>query len=90
MLPDLIGATRDYWRKLDEVEAAYRRHELTTAEVNAQVEALMVELGNTRRQLLRDSWAIFQTFVQQQGDALAGMAALGVLAYVWLVANGQA
>jgi hypothetical protein len=89
MLPDLIGATRDYWRKLDAVEAAYRRNELTAAEVNTQVKALMVELGQTRRQMLRDSWAIAQTFARQQGDALAGVAALGVLAYVWLVVKGQ-
>ncbi|PSR19341.1 hypothetical protein C8255_02625 [filamentous cyanobacterium CCP3] len=87
MLPDLIGATRDYWRKLDEVEAAYQRNELTLNEVNAEVKALMVELGQTRRQLLRDSWAIAQRFVQRQGDALAGVAALGVLAYVWLAVN---
>jgi hypothetical protein len=40
--------------------------------------------------MLRDSWAIAQTFARQQGDALAGMAALGVLAYVWLVVKGQA
>ena len=90
MLPDLIGATRDYWRKLDAVEAAYRRHELTAAEVNTQVKSLMVELGQTRRQMLRDSWAIAQTFARQQGEALAGVAALGVLAYVWLVVKGQA
>ena len=90
MLPDLISATRDYWRKLDAVEAAYRRHELTAAEVNAEVKALMVELGQTRRQMLRDSWAIAQTFARQQGEALAGVAALGVLAYVWLVVKGQA
>ncbi|MBE9158177.1 hypothetical protein IQ265_15270 [Nodosilinea sp. LEGE 06152] len=85
-----MGATRDYWRKLDAVEAAYQRDELTIEEVNAEVKALMAELGQTRRQLLRDLWAIAQTFVNQQGEALAGVAALGVLAYVWLVANGQA
>lgn len=87
MLPDLIGATRDYWHQLDELEAAYRRNELTTKEVNAQVKVLMIELGQTRRQLLRDSWAIFQTFVARQGDALAGVTALGALAYVWLVVS---
>ncbi|MGF1517352.1 MAG: hypothetical protein ACFCVB_06050 [Nodosilinea sp.] len=87
MLPDLIGTTRDYWRKLDELEAAYRRNELTAQEVDAQVQALMVELGQTRRQLLRDSWAIFQNFIARQGDALAGVTALGALAYVWLVVS---
>jgi hypothetical protein len=87
MIPDLIGATRDYWRKLDQLEAAYRRNEFTPKEVNAQVKALMVELGQTRRQLLRDSWAIFQAFIARQGDALAGVTALGALAYVWLVVS---
>lgn len=87
MLPDLIGATRDYWRQLDAVEAAYRRGELTLDQVNAQVKALMADLGKTRRQLLRDSWAILQNFGRQQGDALAGITALGALAYVWLVVS---
>lgn len=87
MLPDLIGATRDYWRQLDAVEAAYRRGELTPDQVNAQVKALMADLGKTRRQLLRDSWAILQNFGRQQGDALAGITALGALAYVWLVVS---
>lgn len=90
MFPDLMGATRDYWRKLDAVEAAYQRHELTPKEVNAEVKALMAELGQARRQTLRDVWATFQVFLQRQGDALAGVAAIGVLAYIWLLSNGQA
>lgn len=88
MFPDLIGATRAYWRKLDEVEAAYRRDELTLEEVNIRVRDLMAELGQTRQQTLREAWAILQTFMQQQGEALAGVAAIGILAYVWLTLNG--
>ncbi|HSM82720.1 MAG TPA: hypothetical protein VLS96_13600 [Nodosilinea sp.] len=90
MFPDLIGATRDYWRKLDQVEAAYRRKELNAREVDARVQVLMAELGQTRRKALRDFWAALQVFLQQQGEAIAGVAAIGVLAYVWLVFNGQA
>lgn len=90
MLFDLMGATRDYWRKLDAVEAAYKRDELTLAEVDAEVKALMAELGQARRKALRGVWAILQGFVQQQGEAVAGVAVIGVLAYVWLVFNGQA
>jgi len=90
MFPDLIGATRDYWRKLDEVEAAYRRKELNPEEVDARVQMLMVELGQTRRKALRDFWATLQVFLQQQGEAVAGVAVIGVLAYVWIVFNEQA
>jgi hypothetical protein len=90
MFFDLIGATRAYWRKLDEVEAAYRRNELSLEEVDARVKALMVELGQARRQTLRDFCATWRVFLQQQGDALAGVAAIGVMAYVWLVLINQA
>lgn len=90
MFPDLIGATRDYWRKLDAVEAAYKRSELTLAEVDAEVKALMVELGQTRRKALRDVWATVQVFLQQQSEAISGVAVIGVLTYVWLTLNGQA
>jgi hypothetical protein len=85
MFTDLLSATRDYWHKLDEVEAAYKRDEMTIEEVDAEVHRLMNELGTHRRQALRDFWASFQYFVQQQRDLLAGTAVLGVLAYVWLV-----
>jgi hypothetical protein len=90
MFPDLIDATRDYWRKLDELEAAYKRNELNLEEVDAQVHALMVDLGQARRRSLREAWAILQAFLQRQGEAVAGVAVIGVLAYVWLVFNGQA
>jgi hypothetical protein len=90
MFADLLDTTRDYWRKLDEVEAAYTRNELTLEEVNAKVHALMAELGEARRQALRDFWAVVQVFVQQQKDTLAGVVTIGVLAYLWLVFTSQA
>ncbi len=90
MFFDLIDATRDYWRKLDEVDAAYRRNELNLEEVDARVQSLMVELGQARRKALRDFWATLQVFLQQQREAVTGVAVIGLLAYGWLVFNGQA
>lgn len=48
MNPNLLEATQEYWHKLNELEAAYQRGEVTLEEVDAKVEALMVELGRTR------------------------------------------
>ena len=84
MPTDLISATRSYWRKLDEVEAAYKRDELSIQEVNAEVKRLMTELGVARRRALRDGWAILQNFVRQQRETIAGTAAIAALAYFWI------
>ncbi|WP_039725351.1 hypothetical protein [Leptolyngbya iicbica] len=81
---DLLQATRDYWRKLDEVEAAYQRGELSVPEVNARVHELMTELGEARRQTFKDLWASLQVTVSQQREAIAGTVAVGLLAYLWL------
>jgi hypothetical protein len=85
MFTDLTEATRDYWKKLDDVEAAYKRDEMTVQEVDAEVQQLMMELGNARRRALKDFWASLQYFVNQQREAIAGVAAIAGLAYVWLV-----
>jgi hypothetical protein len=90
MFSGLIGATQDYWQKLDEIEDAYKRNELTPKEVDASVKALIAELGQSRRDALRDSGAIFQAFLQRQGDAVAGFVTIGGLAYVWLALNRAA
>ena len=84
MPTDLISATRSYWRKLDEVEAAFKRDELSIQEVNAEVKRLMTELGVARRRALRDGWAILQNFVRQQRETIAGTAAIAALAYFWI------
>ncbi|MEM6435934.1 MAG: hypothetical protein AAF773_19090 [Cyanobacteria bacterium P01_D01_bin.115] len=84
MLTDLTSATRDYWRKLDAVEAAYQRGELSIQAVDAEVKQLMAELGAARRQALRDFWVTLQVFVGQQREAIAGTAAIMVLAYFWI------
>jgi hypothetical protein len=77
MFTDLFSATQDYWRKLDEVEAAYKRDEMTLEEVNAEVQRLMIDLGNHRRRAIKDFWASLQYFIQQQREVLAGTAVIG-------------
>jgi hypothetical protein len=81
---NLLQATRDYWKKLDAVEAAYQRGELSVPEVNARVHDLMAELGATRRQALKELWASAQVTLSQQREAIAGTVAVGLLAYLWL------
>lgn len=83
-MTDLLQATRDYWKKLDDVEAAYQRGELSVPEVDARVHTLMAELGATRRQALKDVWASVQVTLSQQREAIAGTVAIGLLAYLWL------
>lgn len=85
MFTDLSSATRKYRKKLDKVEAAYKRNELTIEEVDAEVQRLMTELGDARRRALREFWASLQYFVRQQRDEIATLTALGLLAYLWLV-----
>ncbi len=81
---DLIEATKIYWRKLDELEAAYRRRELSTHEVNVRVEALMAELGQSRREALRSAWASLRHTVQQYADVIVGSVCVLALAYFWI------
>ncbi len=45
MFPNLFQATFDYWRKLDELEAAYQKGEIPLKEVDARVADLMAELA---------------------------------------------
>ena len=83
-MPDLIDATTDYWKKLDELEAAYQRDEVSLREVDARVQELMEELGRSRRRALTAFWASFRYTLRQQWDAIAGVACIAALACVWL------
>ena len=49
MFPNLLEATKEYWRKLDELEAAYQQGEIPLEEVDARVTELMAELAQERR-----------------------------------------
>ena len=87
MIPDLMAATRDYWHQLDQLEAAYQRGEVSTAEVNAKVKALMAGLSRSRRESFTALWSGMGRFWEEQRDAIVGVAGLGVLTYGWLLAR---
>lgn len=85
MFPNLFGATQDYWRKLDRLEARYRRGELSIEEVDAQVQHLMVELGEERRRSLGMMVSLFQDWLTRHRENLILCAAIALLLYGWLL-----
>jgi hypothetical protein len=87
MIPNLLEATNTYWRSLNELEAAYQRGDLSLEEVDAEVKALMRELGRERRASLRLMWASLNRFWQEQRELVFGLGLTGVLTYVWVVAK---
>lgn len=84
MIPDLIDATADYWKKLDELEAAYQRDEVSLPEVDARVKQFTDELGRSRQEALSAFWASLQHTVTQQRDTIAGVIGIAALSFVWL------
>lgn len=85
MFPNLLEATKDYWRKLDELEAAYKRGEVSLAEVDARVPELMAELGRERRAALDYLFASWRRLWNEQRETIAGIAFLAILTYSWVV-----
>jgi len=85
MGPNLLEATNDYWQKLNALDAAYRRGEVTLDEVDARVKVLMAELGQSRREAFRYFLNGVQRSWHEQQELLLGTALLGVCAYSWWV-----
>jgi chromosome segregation ATPase len=85
MIPDLMEATRDYWRELDELEAAYQRGDVSIAEVNAKVRKLMTNLSRSRRESFAYLFSGIRRVWNEQREAIVGVAGLGVLTYGWLL-----
>ena len=83
-MPDLIQATQDYWKELDKLEAAYRKDEVSIEEVDARVEELMQDLGETRRETWRFFAVSFRRFWTEQKELVLGGAAIAVLTYTWI------
>lgn len=87
VMPDLLNATRDYWRKLDELEAAYQRGDVSLKEVDATVQTLMQELGRSRRLALRAFARQIGLFWQNQRDTIVATVLIGCLTYAWVVVS---
>ncbi len=87
MLPNLLEATTEYWHKLNELEAAYQRGEVSIEEVDAKVQSLMAELGRERRATLSYVVNGFCHLWNEQRETIVGIAILGIISYAWAVVS---
>lgn len=84
MVPNLLEATNNYWRQLNQLDAAYRRGEVSLEEVDARVQELIAELGRERRATLYYLWYGIQQAWHQQKELLLGGGLLLAFTYIWL------
>jgi hypothetical protein len=85
MFPNLLEATRQYWRKLDELELAYQQGEVSLEEVNGRVKELMAELGQERRAAMQFFFGSLSRFWAEQKEVAIGLGLIGMLTYTWIV-----
>jgi len=84
MFPNLFEATKTYWRKLDELEAAYQQGKVSTEVVNATVAELMAELAQERRAALSGFWQTWQHWLVGRKDTILGFAIVAIAIYGWV------
>ncbi len=82
---NLIAATRRYWKKLDDLEASYKRGEVSLEEVDARVSELMQELGQERRETFHVLIESSKHLWHQQREVILGVVFLGIVSYAWLL-----
>ncbi|MGK7872464.1 MAG: hypothetical protein AB4426_03890 [Xenococcaceae cyanobacterium] len=87
MFPNLLEATKEYWRKLDELEAAYKQGEIPLEEVDARVAELMAELAQERRAAFTYFWRGWQHWLTAQRETLIGLAILALVTYAWVLVS---
>ncbi|MGF1542316.1 MAG: hypothetical protein ACFCU5_18040 [Pleurocapsa sp.] len=90
MFPNLLEATKEYWRQLDELEAAYQQAEIPLEEVDAKVAELMAELAIERRAALTYFWHGLQHWLTTQRETLIGLAILAFVTYAWVLTSSIA
>ncbi len=87
MIPNLLAATNEYWHKLNELDAAYQRGEVSLEEVNARVAKLMVELGQERCASVRFLVDNVSRIWNEQQELMVGLGIVGALTYAWIVVS---
>ena len=87
MLTNLFEATKEYWRKLDELEAAYQQGEISLEEVDARVAELMAELAQERRAAFRYFWHGWQNLLATQKEIIVGLAVFALITYAWVLTS---
>ncbi|MGF1487245.1 MAG: hypothetical protein ACFBSE_09045 [Prochloraceae cyanobacterium] len=83
-MPNLLESTREYWRKLDELEAAYYNGEVSIEEVDRQVKQLMAELGRERRIVFSAIWNNIGRIIQERQETIIGLFLVLTVTYAWL------
>jgi len=87
MFPNLLEATKEYWHKLDRLEAAYQQGEIPLEEVDARVAELMTELAQERRAAFSYVWHGWQQRLTTQREILIGLAILALVTYSWVLTS---
>ncbi len=83
MFPNLLEATREYWRQLDQLELAYQQGEIPIEEVDARVKELMAELSNQRRLAWRYLGQSWQSWLSESGNVALAIAIISLATYLW-------
>jgi hypothetical protein len=87
MFIDLFSATKAYWHKLDQLEAAYNNGQISLEEVNLEVKRLMAELGEERRLAFGQIGASMQQLLVRQKESFLGVGLVALSLYGWWVLN---
>ena len=85
MFPDLFEATTEYWRQLDEIEFRYKQGELSLEEVDREVELLMKQLGQKRRETLRFFKDSLSHWLSTYSQFMMGFVFVLMVAYSWIL-----
>lgn len=80
---DLQEATKDYWHKLNQLETAYARGEVSIEEVDARVQLLMKKLGQARREAFAYLWHSLRLWCSERLEIILGAAMLSIITYTW-------
>ena len=87
MFPNLLQATQEYWRKLDELEAAYQQGEIPLKEVDARVADLMAEQAQERRAAFGILWHGWQHWLTTQRETIISLVILALVTYGWVLTS---
>ncbi len=90
MFPNLLEATKEYWQRLDRLEAAYQQGEIPLEEVDARVAELMTALAKERRTAFNYFWHGWQHWLTRQRETLIGLAILALTTYFWMLTSSIA
>ncbi|MDJ0677754.1 MAG: hypothetical protein QNJ36_20620 [Calothrix sp. MO_167.B42] len=85
MFPNLFEATKEYWRKLDELEVAYQQGKIPLEEVDTRVAELIAELATERRATFTYFRQSFQHWLTTQKETLIGLVILIIVTYAWVL-----